>query len=400
MTNLEVQSRDEEKVIYLDNTATTFPKPASVLAKANEFYANYGGNAGRGSNPLARSSARLLAETREMLADWLASPSLEKVIFTPSSTHALNQAICGASLNPGDVIYVSPFEHNSILRPIEHLRQTKGILVRQLPFNRRTFECQLDKLSAAFRAQPPAMVCVTQASNVCGVMPPVPGIARLAKEANPQAVIVVDGTQTAGLYPLELNENLIDAFIFSGHKSLYGPYGIAGLVLASTWRPIPLLFGGTGTFSESVEMPTNLPTAYEAGSHNIWATAGLNAALEWLKQTGRDNIVRHTFGLAKYLNSRLAALPNIEIHTPQNLSAWCGITSFTIEGVSPQSLESALGSKGIAVRAGLHCSPWTHKWLGTLSSGGTVRVSPGYFNSTSDIDKVSKVLEEFVIPLR
>lgn len=400
MINSESESLAEDEIIYLDNAATTFPKPENVLAKANNFYASYGGNAGRGNNPLARSSSRLIGETREMLTEWLGAPSPERVIFTPSSTHALNQAIFGAPIKSGDVLYISPFDHNSVLRPIEHLRRSKGALVRQIPFNRRTFECQLDKVSASFRAEPPTMVCVTQASNVCGAMPPVLEIARLAKEVNPQAVIVVDGTQTAGLYPLELNENLIDAFIFSGHKSLYGPYGIAGVVLASTWRPAPLLFGGTGTFSESVEMPTNLPTAYEAGSHNVWAIAGLNAALEWLKHIGRDTIVHHTFTLAKYLNSSLATLSDVEIQAPRNLSAWCGITSFTIEGISPQSIESALGSKGIAVRAGLDCSPWTHKWLGTLNTGGTVRVSPGYFNSTADIDKISEVIKKLINSLQ
>lgn len=376
---------EEQKVTYLDNAATTFPKPESVYTEANSFYANYGGNAGRGGNPLARASTRMITETRALLADWLEAPSEDSVVFTASATHALNQAILGTDLHLGDTIYVTPFEHNSVLRPIEHLRQTKGVQVRQIPFGRRTFTCDLDKLAAAFQSEPPTIVCATQASNVCGIMPPVQEIAGLAKEANSRTIVIVDGAQTAGLYPLPLKSGLIDAFIFSGHKSLYGPFGVAGFVLGSKWRPAPLLFGGTGTFSESIDMPTTLPSVYEAGSHNVWAIAGLNAALGWLKSKGRETIVDHSTKLAEQLCKELANLPGIDIYAPRTSTSWCGIISLTLEDSSPQTIEAALGAKEIAVRAGLHCAPWAHKWLGTLEKGGTVRVSPGYFNSISDI---------------
>lgn len=392
MTHKDLDQTEKHQITYFDNAATTFPKPENVYSEANTFYASYGGNAGRGGNPLARASTRLLTETRELLAEWLDAPSVDSVIFTASATHALNQAIFGAAIRPGDIIYVTPFEHNSILRPVEHLRQTKGVQVRQIPFARRTYQCQLDKLAAAFQTEPPTMVCVTQASNVCGVMPPVQEIAMLAKQVNPQVIIIVDGSQTAGLYPLDLGSGFIDAFIFSGHKSLYGPYGIAGIVLGSAWRPTPLLFGGTGTFSESIEMPTELPSAYEAGSHNIWAIAGLHAALEWLQSIGREAIIKHTTSLSRQLQLNLADLPGIEVHAPPKDVPWCGILSFTIEDMKPQAIESALGAKGIAVRAGLHCAPWTHRWLGTLANGGTVRVSCGYFNGIIEVEKFIKAM--------
>ena len=398
MTREETHTKlEERKITYLDNAATTFPKPESVYREANSFYANFGGNAGRGGNPLARASTRILVETRELLANWLEAPSDESVIFTASATYALNQAIFGTDLHPGDTVYVTPFEHNSVLRPVEHLRQTKGIQVRQIPFGRRTFMCEVDKLTAAFQSEPPAVVCVTQASNVCGMMPPVEEIARLAKQANPKAIIIVDGAQTAGLYPLPLKSGLIDAFIFSGHKSLYGPFGIAGFVLGSKWRPDPLLFGGTGTFSESIEMPTALPSAYEAGSHNIWAIAGLHASLSWLKNNGREVVVEHTVNLAEQLRTELTDISGIEVHTSYIAASWCGIISLTIDGSSPQAIEAALGVKEIAVRAGLHCAPWAHKWLGTLNNGGTVRVSPGYFNRAIDADKFVKAVKSISI---
>jgi cysteine desulfurase family protein len=385
--------REPGKLIYLDNAATTYPKPERVYQAADEFYRRYGGNAGRGANPLARKGAELIAETRAMLANWLGAPSPERVIFTPSATIALNLAILGTKLRSDDAVYVTPFEHNSVLRPLEHLRQTMGVVVQEMPFDRHTMACQLDRLAAQFRADPPALVCVTQASNVCGVMPPVIEITRFAKEINPTVVVVVDGAQVAGLYPLPLDDGLIDAYVFSGHKSLYGPYGVAGLVLASEWRPAPLLFGGTGTFSESVQMPSDLPSAYETGSHNVWAIAGLKAALEWLHEAGHEAMVAHTLELAEQLRDELERLPGIQVYAPPRGEPWCGIVSFTVEGVRPQVIEAALGAKGIAVRAGLHCAPWMHRWLGTTERGGTIRASLGYLHSMDDIETAIEFLQ-------
>lgn len=387
----------ESDMIYFDNAATTYPKPDIVYEFAYDFYRRYGGNAGRGNNPLARACARLLEETRIKLAAWLDAPSPEQVIFTSSATHALNLAILGHTFRRNDVVYVTPFEHNSVLRPLEHLRQTQGIQIQQIPFDRRTYACQLEELAISFHVEPPTMVCVTQASNVCGVMPPVIEIARLAKQTNPNAVIIVDGAQTAGLYPLPLRENLIDALIFSGHKSLYALYGIAGVVLGTTWRPQPLLFGGTGTVSESVQMPRELPSAYEAGSQNILAIAGLHAALSWLQETNREKLVGHTMQLAHKIYDELGSYPQIKMFGPVNMVDWCGIISFTVEGITPQAIETALGAANIAVRCGLHCSPWAHEWLKTITSGGTVRVSLAHFNTIEDVDHFLLIIRDLAI---
>jgi cysteine desulfurase family protein len=395
MNERSFEQTDDGDILYLDNAATTFPKPESVYREANAFYTRYGGNAGRGGNPLARACTRLLIETRELLGAWLDAPSPEQVIFTASATQALNLVIFGITFHQGDTIYVTPFEHNSVLRPVEHLRKTQGIRVRQIPFNRRTYACQLDMLSAAFQAEPPTIVCITQASNVCGIMPPVNEIAHLAKQVNPSVVVIVDGAQTAGLYPLSFRNELIDAFIFSGHKSLYGTYGVAGLVLGTDWKPKPLLFGGTGTFSESVDMPDDLPLAYEAGSHNIWAIAGLKAALEWLQGIGHEMIMKNTTRLSRQLQINLADLPGVVVHAPPRDMPNCGILSLTVEDTKPQAIESALGATGIAVRAGLHCAPWAHKWLGTLNTGGTVRVSFGFFNEIEDTDRIAQLIASY-----
>lgn len=377
-----------ESIVYLDNAATTFPKPESVYQAADEFYRHYGGNAGRGANPLARKGSELIADTRVLLANWLGTSSPEQVIFSPSATIALNLVIFGARLRPNDAVYVTPFEHNSVLRPLEHLHQTINILIQEIPFRRQTMACDLDKLEAMFRVSPPAMVCATQASNVCGVMPPLTDIFRLSRKAQDSHCInIVDGAQTAGLYPLDLADGLIDAMIFSGHKSLYGPYGIGGLVLPNPlqWRPVPFLFGGTGTFSESVDMPDTLPSAYEAGSQNIHAMAGLREALRWLQATGPETIIAHTRAINSQLREVLQDMPNVALYVPDN-NAWAGILSFNIADARPQAIEMALGAKRIAVRAGLHCAPWAHRWLGTMDQRGTVRVSLGFFNSPNDIE--------------
>lgn len=381
------------RMIYLDNAATTFPKPESVYQAADKLYRSCGGNAGRGQNPLARQMAQLVAETRQKLAKWLNAPSPERVIFTPSVTIALNQAILGEPLSAGDAVYVTPFEHNSILRPLEHLRRTRGIVIREIPVHPRTLKFDLTQLRAQFQSIPPVMVAMTQVSNVCGVMPPIEEIAELARKSNPSVCTIVDGAQAAGLYPLDLTNSLIDCYAFSGHKALYGPYGVAGLILCSEHRPEPILFGGTGTSSESVETPDELPSAYEPGSHNVWAIAGLNAALDWLRQIGHNTIVAHVHALAEELRKELMGLTGVRVYTPIQGEPWAGILAFAMEGVQPQAVEVALGTQGIAVRAGLHCAPWTHRFLETLKAGGLVRCSPGYFNVIEDVTCLIKCLK-------
>ena len=362
------------RLIYLDNAATTYPKPEVVYQAMDKFYREFGGNAGRGANPLACKAAALVEETRSLATQWLGA---SEVVFSPSATIALNTAIFGASLRPGDVVYLTPFEHNSVLRPIEYLRKTRGIDVRQIPFDKTTMACNLTQTRELFFIEPPTLLCITQVSNVFGLIIPVEEIITAARTVNPQAVVIVDGAQAAGLLPLPMAE--IDALVFSGHKSFYGPYGIAGIAFNRVWKPQPLLYGGTGTVSESVDMPQVGPSRYEAGSQNIVAMAGLNAALKWLKKVGRSQIVQHTQELTQALLGSVSSFENVELYIPQKTNNLFSMLSFNIKDIQPQSLESILGSNMIAVRAGLHCSPWAHKFSGTDSLGGTVRASVGYF---------------------
>ena len=377
--------------VYLDNAATTYPKPESVYTAMDAFYRQYGGNAGRGSNPLARKSAALLDETRLLVAQWLGAPH---VVFTASATIALNTIILGAGLRAGDIVYTTPFEHNSVLRPLEYLRQSRGIDLRILPFDKLTFTCDLAAIEQHFQLDKPALVCLTQVSNVTGYTPPVERILRAARAANPAVITLLDGAQAAGL--ISVNMSLVDALVFSGHKSLYGPYGIAGIAFGSHWRPQPLLFGGTGTVSESIEMPAAGSSRFEAGSHNVYALAGLNAAQKWLNETARDAIHAKIAELTSCLVNALAELPGVELLLPADMSRHHGVVSFAVGGVEPQALETVLGAQDIAVRAGLHCAPWAHEFVGTLTCGGTVRVSPGYFNVADDVAALGDCVSEVV----
>lgn len=381
----------EEKIIYLDNAATTFPKPEVVYQAMDSFYRQYGGNAGRGANPLARKATSLLEETRELVADWLGIPT---IVFSPSSTIALNTVIFGAGLRVGDIVYVTPFEHNSVLRPIEHLRKTVGIEVRVIPFDKTSFECDLNQTAEMFRIEPPTMLCVSQISNVFGNVLPIDQLVVAARAANENTVCLVDGTQAAGLLPLQMRN--INALVFSGHKSLYGPFGVAGIGFGGSWRPQPLIYGGTGTQSERIDMPSDGNSRYEAGSHNIAAIAGLNSAVRWLNETGREAIVNHIAELTIVLQKNLSSRPRITTYLPTERATQQGVVSFNINGISPQAVEAVLGARAIAVRAGLHCAPWAHKTLNTVANGGTTRLSVGWFNTLAELSLFADELDQLI----
>ena len=366
-----------------------------MYAAADAFYRAGGANANRGQHPLALAATQVIARTRQKLAAWLGAPHPDRVVLAPSATIALNQVILGSGLRRDDVAYVTPFEHNSVLRPLEQLRKAVGVRVRELPFDTRTFALDGERAEAMLRAAPPAMVVVAQASNVCGLLLPVEEIARAARGANPDCVVVVDGAQVGGLHSIDLRAGLVDYYVFSGHKALYGPYGVAGFVLAGARRPAPILFGGTGTQSESLAMPEELPTAYEPGSQNAWAAAGLDAALDWLAGQGRATVAGRAEDAAEEIASRLSRLPAVQLCAPRR-ERRTSILSFTVPGSPPQAVASALGARGIAVRAGLHCAPWAHRWLGTLAGGGTVRVSTSAFTPSAAAELLASALRDCI----
>ena len=238
------------------------------------------------------------------------------------------------------------------------------------------------------------MLCVSQVSNVLGLMLPVNQLTQITRQVASDCIILVDGAQAAGLQPLEMPR--IDALVWSGHKSLYGPYGIAGIAFGTSWRPEPLLRGGTGTVSESIDMPQEGVSRLEAGSQNISAIAGLNAALRWLQETGRETINDQSQILTQGLLDTLSGLSDVTVYLPANRNQITGIVSFSVNGIKPQMIETALGAQNIAVRAGLHCSPWAHEFINSTAQGGTVRVSVGNFNTKHDIEQLRNIIESVV----
>ena len=367
-------------MIYLDNAATSFPKPKGVLQKANDFYSEFGGNALRGQHEMAINSSKLIEKTRKQVSKILGLKDNQNVVFSPSATVALNQVIFGLEINRGSVVYISPFEHNSVLRPIYYLAKKKELEIRVIPFDKKTFEVDWESLKEEFSTYPPDYFFITQVSNVCGFELPVDNIIKFSREFNDEIVTIVDAAQAAGLYAVPESA---DFYIFSGHKTLFGPYGIAGIVFLSEIKLKPYLFGGTGTNSEEIEMPKEGPARFEVGSQNVWAIAGLSAALEWLEGETPEKVISKAKDFTKMIRDEIERFKDLKLYGKKIDSS---LLSINVKGYSPQKVEQILSSQGIIVRSGLHCAPKAHEFLGTVEIGGTIRVSPSYFNIPEDIE--------------
>lgn len=368
--------------IYLDNAATTFPKPETVINAVADCMRNGAINAGRGAYPQARKADRLIENTRSTIASLL-NYQEGQVLLSASATLALNQVLLGINWNHGDIIYTTPFEHNSVSRVLQHLQDTLDIKIITLPIDVRTLDYDLDAIKQMFNKIRPSAVVMTHVSNVCGLITPVSLIAEMAKDF--EAIVVVDGAQGGPLLPLERVQELVDFYIFSGHKTFYGPFGIAGFVTKGNIPLTPIIFGGTGSHSELLSMPKDLPFRYEIGSSNIVAIAGLHAACGWLEETGIANIREHERSLLKRTVEELSEFPDVKMFVSNNLDNHLATLSFTIVGYTAQEVGMILSQEfGISTRTGLHCAPLAHYFLGTLPHG-TVRVGFGYFNTKDEV---------------
>lgn len=382
-------------MIYFDNAATTYPKPEVVYKKMDNFYREYGVNAGRGSYNTANNAANMIENTRKKVVSLLNINSNKDVIFTPSATVAINLILRGIKLKQGDVVYYSPFEHNAVLRTLYKLKEELNIHLRKIPVDENNLEFDLSQLEVIFKKDDiPALVVVSHVSNVCGVIAPVEQIANLTHKYN--GLILVDGAQAAGLVKLDLDK--IDYYVWSGHKSLYGPFGIAGIVMdKNVFPPSPLIYGGTGKASEMREMPDEIPLKYEAGSNNIQALAGLNAAIEWIEEEGKNNIFEHDKKLTLKMIEILKEFIDINLFLPKNLKKHFNVIGASFSGYTPHEIGKILNEKfDIAVRTGLHCSPEAHQFFGTMPLG-LVRFSLGYFNDEKELEMLKKSLESFLI---
>jgi cysteine desulfurase / selenocysteine lyase len=378
-------------LIYLDNAATSFPKAPGVAAAVARALDAPLGNAGRPSSISILAASRIAFEAREALSLLLGAPDSRRIVFTKNATEALNLAILG-SLPPGGKLATSCLEHNSVMRPAKRLEAERG--VRLL-----TFFCDElgrpdpDSLADAIAARPDLLV-VTAVSNVTGAVVPYEETASLCRRGG--VPVLVDGSQAAGHFPIALGGTDISAFCFAGHKGLLGPEGTGGLWIAEGFDPEPLLCGGTGSDSASEFQPDSLPDRYEAGTQNAPALAGLLEAVRFLERTGVDEVERREAALRDRLTLGLARLPRLRVLGPGAGTRAAPVVSLVAEGVSPAELAARLGGRGVAARHGLHCAPSAHRALGTLESGGTLRLSPGFFTTEAEIDETIAILEEML----
>ena len=385
--------------IYFDNAATTFPKPDSVSDAMNDCMRGFAVNSGRGIYDVAQKADKIIAETRTKVAVLLGFDN-GQVVFNSSATLAMNQILLGFKWKTGDNIYVTPFEHNSVARVLSHIEKEHGIKIIKIPVCKKGLTYELDELEKMMFNHPPQGVVLTHVSNVCGLITPINEIVTITKqyETDTNSVpIIIDGAQGGPVLPIT-NGNQIDYYVFSGHKTFYGPFGIAGFWTNGKHEEVrqPVLFGGTGSHSEDLGMPEELPFKYEVGSPNIIAIAGLNAACDWLDMVGANNILEHERYLLKRLVEGLSEFDEIKINRNNDLSQHTSIVSLNIDDYTSQEVAMILCQEyGIAVRAGLHCAPWAHQFLETFPRG-TVRIGIGYFNTVDHIDSLIHALGEII----
>lgn len=389
-----------ETLIYLDHAATTFPKPESVYQAMEEANRRLAVNAGRGSYGLAKKAARLIEETRGQICRIAHTETVAEVVFTPSATIACNQVLGGLEWKREDVVYVTPFEHNAVMRVLHHLQREYGFTIEELAVFPETLEIDREKVRFQFVRKPPSVLVMTHVSNVTGYIIPWQEITMLAEIYQP--IVVLDGSQALGLVPVKLQDTAVDFYIFAGHKTLYGPMGIGGYINNHGKKLKQILFGGNGSDSLNLEMTTEDVSGYEPGSMNMTAIAGLHAALFGCMEMPEGEALRAERKLRSFLIEKLKRIPEVVLYPPAEESQQIpeavgvtGILSFNIEGYQAQDVGLLLDEDhNIAVRTGYHCAPLVHKYLKDESYAGTVRVSMGRFTTEEELDRLAEAVEE------
>lgn len=371
-------------MIYLDNAATSFPKPPQVIRAMAEALETYGANPGRGGHQLALQAGRTVEKCREAAAALLGVPSPERIIFTRNCTESLNLAITGM-LRKGDEVICSHGEHNAVMRPLERFVSRGEIVVKVLRPDERGL-LSPDTLNRAINSRT-GLVIVCHASNVTGVIQPVRELGAVCRARG--VPLLVDAAQSAGVLEVTLDGLNADLIALPGHKGLLGPHGTGLLALREGIDPEPLILGGTGSASESVRQPEMLPDRYESGTLNLPGIAGLLAGIEFVARQ-REDIHRYETALNDRLRRHLAEIPGLRI-LGDDTAPRVGITAVVPEGGDSAALADALDATGVAVRGGLHCAPAMHSYLGTMHSGA-VRFAPGIYNTEQEIDDTAALV--------
>lgn len=372
----------ENHLIYLDNAATTFPKPPGVLEQMVARYRRIGVSPGRGGYDRAADAETVVQQGREKLARFFGAPDPDRVIFTANATDSLNLVISGL-LQPGDHVIATRLEHNSVLRPLHHLQQGSGISCSLIPFDGDGFIDPND-IAAAIRPET-RLVIVNHASNVLGTVQPVAEIGAVC--AAHGIPFLVDASQSAGQIPVDMGAINASAVAFTGHKSLYGPTGIGGVAVHPDLEIRPTRFGGTGIESASLTHTRRYPHRLEAGTHNLMGIIGLSLGLDAILAKSIDAIHAEEMRLMTRLHAGLSEIEGVELYGAPPPANRLAVLAANVRDISPEDVGAILdGDFNIAVRVGLHCAPLVHESLGTAGRGA-VRFSLGCFNTEADIDQ-------------
>lgn len=381
------------KKIYLDNGATSFPKPEEVAKSVYEYMTDCGVNINRGGYQSAYDVAGTVLETRELLAELFNADDCRNAVFTKNITESLNVVLKGF-LKPGDHILCSSIEHNAVMRPLVQLEK-KGVEFDRIPANERG-ELQLADIESLIKPNTVAIV-MTHASNVFGTINPIEEVGSIAHKHGLK--FIVDSAQTAGIIPIDMKAMKIDALCFTGHKSLLGPQGVGGFILDEDMvkRIDPLITGGTGSISHTEETPDFMPDRFEPGTMNLPGIIGLNAGLKWINERGLNNIFAHELSLTQRFIDGIQPLVEaglVKMFGMPGSAGRVGVVSLqtTKEDISDVAFRLDY-DYGIMTRVGLHCAPHAHKTLGSYPTG-TVRFSFGNFNTNEDVDTAIKALTD------
>ena len=375
-------------MIYLDNAATTYPKPEEVYKALDYANRNLAFNAGRGSYKESKKVSDMIFETKQLLADFTGC-SYDQISFESSATEALNLIINGINWSEGDTVYVSPFEHNSIIRPLYYVKEKVNINIEVIPFDKKTWSVDFEALENLFAMNRPKAVFLSHISNVTGFILPYLDIFKQFKKYN--AITVLDSSQAFGTIRGKIKYT--DFLVFAGHKSLYASFGVAGFINFDNLHLEIVKSGGNGADSLNHRMPEMGGSRYEAGSINSVAIVGLNASLRWLV---KHDIYKHEKELTNYLIENLEQLEKISLYLPEKKDDIVGIISFNVNGYNPSDVASILSEEyDICVRSGYHCSPFVHNFIDTEKMLGTVRVSVSFFTKKEEIDLLIEALRTF-----
>jgi len=375
-------------MIYLDNAAGSWPKPPEVGQAMVEALEHYGANPGRGGYELSRRTAEMVDGVRRQIAELVNAPDYRRVVFTAGATMSLNMALIGY-LRHGDHVVYSGVEHNAVFRPLYALANSGRISISRIPADSDGYI----SAEAVGKLLKPAtaLIAICHASNVSGSVQPLAEVAALARCK--RIPLLVDAAQSVGLLPIDVRKLDIGMLALPAHKALYGPSGVGALYVREGLRLTPLLSGGTGSQSERKTQPNQYPDHLEAGSLNTVGIAGWGASLNFVAQTGVDTLYSHSMDLLEMLVERLRRQPRVKLYLPETERPRVPVLAFDVRGLTAAEAASFLNERGFCLRSGYHCAPLAHRSLHSFGEG-SIRVSPGWYNTPEHLEALAAAVEE------